>query len=269
MRLANRLALIFALLCWIVLAAGSLARLGWLPGPKMRDEYGPIPHFGWIEKGEPRPTPHIAETEFGLAPAPVLRTGIDPTGMKFTELGDPPSMCFRSGGAACLRRNWREVLKRFGDTELAAPPGARSYRFLGFPSFSDWVSVQLDVRPDGTGMLVTSWVDHADGAAVGSGARPVTAPVSQTETEIVERGIARSAFGRMVADPSALWGQHACLDGATWVFEAYVRDRYRYVARHSCQAGEAQIKAMGKLLVDLARRKTPDARFEHGRPPIP
>jgi hypothetical protein len=232
------------------------------------DRFGPIPRFTWIDKGQPRPTPHIAETEVGIEPSPE-HDETTRSGQKITVVNDPPSDCYdRSDGVACLRRNWLSILGSFGETELTAPAGERSYRFLEFPSFSPWVSIRLDVRADGSGVLTTSWVPFDPRHGPSKPARTST-EVSKSAAADAERAIAESAFGRLVGDPSALEDDHLCVDGADWVVEAYVMDRYRYVARHSCQKDEAEIRAISRILVALGRAATPDPRFDQGRPAIP
>ena len=241
----------------------------WTAGAQSSDRLGPIPRFTWIEPGQARPVPHIAETEIGLSPAPMHGPEVDQYGHRIVVVGDPPSDCYGNPDPpACLHHNWLALLQSFSETELAAPPGGRSYRFLDFPSFSPWVSIRLDVRADGSGMLTTSWTDHnLEKGQSHAGGSSAGIPVQVVAG--VERSIAESSFERLVADPSALQTKMVCTDGADWVFEAQVKDRYRYVARHSCDPDEADILAIGRILVDLARTATPDARFDHGRPPIP
>ncbi len=72
--------------------------------------------------------------------------------------------------------------------------------------------------------------------------------------------MARSAFERMTADPSALWERSGCYDGVNWVFEAYIKGHYRYVARHSCYPDAAKVRDLGQLLIHLAQVGTPGLR---------
>jgi hypothetical protein len=244
----------------VVILSSAVALAAFAPGPRPGWEgLGPIPKFTWIEAGQPRPTPHIAETAFGLAPPPVLGSGVDPkTGQKWVSEGDPPSDCYNQpDGAACLRRNWLELLHRFGETELAAPSGGRSYRAFTFPSFTRAAAVRLDIAPDGRGVLTSSWAPANWNAPV---TPPVvkTAPVTRSEVEALERAVALSPFERIIADPSALEASgQVCVDGTSWVFEAVVGGRYRYVARHSCDLDEDEARKLTEALTDLARAKTP------------
>ncbi len=257
MKTLNRLALGNAAAGIIVLTLFWMNAVDWLPNFKSHDQFGPIPHFRWIEPGSPRPTPRFYRTERarrvygppngGLVPA--LSPSEQTEAMKHDCVDGP-------GAMTCLRRNWQIILSEAGERELTSPNLGRSYRLIELPACGPTSSFRMDVQPDGTGRVTFSW----------QGVRR-TAPVSVAEVSKVERRVRFSDFEIMVADPSAKFGRDiGCYDGASLVFEADVAGRYRYVARHSCQHGAPQVEAFGDLLIGLARDKGlhPEVRYALG-----
>jgi hypothetical protein len=202
---------------------------------RTHDRFGPIPRFGWIEAGQPRPTPHIAETTTGLS---------------------SNSSCYdRLDGVACLRRNWLGLLASFGETELTSQPNWRSYRLLQLPACSRLLAVRLDLRPDGSGLLTTAWTPPPSREGPTGAATRAQAPVSAAESTAVTAAFEHGGFNELIADPSALWRSGRVYDGVSWVLEAYVGGRYRYVARYSGLSDEAHVAALATPLLELARRK--------------
>jgi hypothetical protein len=86
-----------------------------------------------------------------------------------------------------------------------------------------------------------------------------SAAVPASDVARLERELNRSSFEWLVADREALAPSQRsnCYDGAGLVVEAYRRGRYRYVARHVCDAGFRQVRAMAGPFDRLARARTP------------
>ena len=257
MKTLNRLAIANAAIAIAVFSLFWLNNVGWLPNFKSHDQYGPIPHFRWIEPGSPRPTPHFYSIGRALRIYRDPDSGQMPTLSQWEQTEALKRDCIDGPGAlACLRRNWQIILSEAGEVELTAPHLGRSYRLIELPACGPTSSFRLDVLPEGTGRVTFSW----------QGVRR-TAPVSVAEVSKVERRVRFSDFEIMVADPSAKLGRDiGCFDGANLVFEADVEGRYRYVARHSCQHGAPQVEAFGDLLIGLARDKGlhPEVRYALG-----
>lgn len=245
---------------FLMAATLGLAAIG---GPSLaqhRDPFGPRPQFDWINAGESRPTPRIAETAIGIEPMPVLSvTGTPGTRGSVTRLGPSPSECYNDiQPIACLRRNWLAVLGVLGEGELSAPAGGRSYRLLLFPSFAPWVSVRLDVRADGGGVMTISRASEN----TLEGAKPLgrrSKSIDAKDVDAVEADFEGGGFEHLSPEPepSAI----VCLDGSDMVLEAVVGGRYRYVARHSCQSDfdfiwkmTAQIRTAAGLVDPLRPR---------------
>ncbi len=260
MRIAGRISLALAAIVLVAIGGFAAKGLGYRL-PPLRDHFGPVPRFNWIADGRIRPTPHIAEVEEGLASSPLLSVETDPaTGRTVKTIGASPSDCFyRLGGIACLRQNWLGILGTFKEGELTASEPARAYRFLEFPSFSDWLSFRVDLQADGSGTMTIRRVDHSKDVQVLTETRTVN--LFPADVAIIERSIKDSGFYRMTTDPSALLREHDCFDGEDFVVEAHVRGRYRYVARHNCEQGGEQLGVLGRDLAKIAWAKTHDPRL--------
>lgn len=199
------------------------------------------PHFDWIEPGAMRPIPHVAETT---------------------------AACWETPTDACLRHAWRARMRQYRERELAAPaPGWHSYRVILDRSFFAPVSIRLDVDPSGAGRLTTHWLDRSRAVARGSSlirrpARfstrqpPVTA-VSKEEVAAFEAALNAHGFDTIEADPEP---EVVCSDGTSIVIEAVVDGRYRYVSR-ACSITNPAVARLGRTLIDLAKHKQPDERF--------
>jgi hypothetical protein len=203
------------------------------PNPRFADRLGAIPRFSWLDENQVRPAPTIAVVTVGGWPA-------------------PEGACFdRKDAASCLRRNWLSVLGLFGEGELRAPAGGRSYRFLLFPSFTPWVSQRLDVNPDGEGLLTTVVAGNPDTQDVAATWRRVRR-LSERQVADIEGRIAEGSFIRIPPDARAyLPAKARCYDGADLVVEAYIGGRYRFVSRHDGEPDFEDVETLGATFLAL------------------
>jgi hypothetical protein len=194
-----------------------------------------------MEPGARRPVPHVAETT---------------------------AACWETPSDACLRRAWLARLRQYHERELAAPAaGWRSYRVIWDRSFFAPVSIRLDVAPSGAGRLTTHWLQRRRTIKRGkflirlserfSSRQPPMIAVSKEEVLAFEAALRAQGFETIEADPES---EIVCSDGSSFVVEAVVGGRYRYVSRE-CSIGEPAVSQMGLALVHLAARKQPDERF--------
>lgn len=237
----------FAILLLAVAVAGVLlANWRSLPNPRPRDDLGPIPRFIWIKPDQRRPIPSI--TQVTVASGLALIRPRDANG-QIALRG-----CYRQlDPRGCLERNWRDFLSRFGAGELRAGPNERAYRFLALPNAvksPTWTLATLQVRRDGTGDLEVTTRDSTLVSEKPWSDR--TRRIGAGDVAAFERALRWSAFTVVEADPRSLTVQKSCEDRSNYVFEMIVRERYRYVARRSCQADAARVKAWGARLLALA-----------------
>lgn len=208
----------------LLVVAALLAGCTERPNFRTSDKLGPIPRFAWIEPGQPRPAPAIAEVALP---------------------------CYRAADApVCMRQAFRGALKQLGQRELAeASDGGRSYRYINDPACAAPLAIRLDVRADGSGLVTVSGRGGPPPArGVDWSLRTFVAPAGAVAR--VENALAHSAFERIAPDPRAL-ATDACYDGQHDIFEAVRRGRYRYVHRQSCEPNHAEVKALGEAMVRL------------------
>ena len=125
--------------------------------------------------------------------------------------------CALEGVAACRLGAWRELLTSRGHTELFAPAGARSYRYLvdHYTYGLGLKIVRLDIDAAGKATFTSS---YPRGRAAG---RPVPAEV----VAAFDAALARSRFSQ--AGVQKL--ERVDCDGDETVFEAVVAGRYKVV----------------------------------------
>lgn len=224
----------------LVIVLCGLVACDRLPNLHKRDRLGEIPRFTWIEKGQPRPVPATAHATVGLEPRPDRQPN--------TRIGTSKGCWDAPDASACLRGNWGLVLNRLGEVPLTAQPGVRAYRHLSFVACGKWTSTTLYVSPSGSGVLQIRTTEGEESTRAPLEQR---FEVSADRVRGFETGFAMSGFTLVTADPRALSNRAICYDGQEHVFEAYLRERYRFVTRRTCDPDYGKVVAWGANLSTL------------------
>jgi hypothetical protein len=125
--------------------------------------------------------------------------------------------CSPSGPADCRLKAWRDLLAARGHTELSAPAGGRSYRYL------------VDHYDHGLGLKIVRLDVAADGKATFTASYPrgraTARPLSGDVVTAFEAALAKSRFSAAGVQKV---GEAVC-EGDETVFEAVVGGRYKVV----------------------------------------
>jgi hypothetical protein len=218
------------------LACVALCAVSWPASAADPGPLPPAPRFDWMAPGQHRPAPRIASVTLG---------------------------CDETPTQACLDKSWSDLLAAFDQGPLTAPAGGRSYRMIWLRSFHAPVAVRIDVSAAGAAVLTTRWARRVNGEYGASGLQPAPAALTWGELGYLEDALKQNGFSQIVADESALpeGDQMICNDGAEWVIEAVVGDRYRYVSG-GCRRDQDRVLAIGLTFIKIARRRTPNVEFE-------
>ncbi len=177
----------------------------------------------------------------------------------------------RADAPTCLLRNWRAYLAAFGQGELNAPAGERTYRAVIEPACNPAILIRLDVAPSGRARLTSVQAPNpSQSASFAERSRTVrhaqwrqTAEASPEDVKAVAHALRANWFDFITADPSALLIRDDAYDGMTAIVEADVNGRYRYVARHSGEFNSEQVRKMADSFLELAAKRTPGFRPIH------
>jgi hypothetical protein len=143
-------------------------------------------------------------------------------------------------------RNWySKHLRSMTEPSLSCRRGPDEvYRFLWLRTWGAPIAIRVE-RSRATTTLSAVMLDGAGGYEPGKVARRVQRKLAAGEWKRISEQLVAADFWRM---PSHMRG--GGLDGAQWILEARLQDRYHVVDRHSPQEGAFRV--LCALLVQLA-----------------
>jgi len=141
-------------------------------------------------------------------------------------------------------RWYAEELRGLKEPSLSEPAssGESIYRFTWLRTFHHPIVVRIAIHASGTGTLTVRMSDGAGGYAPGKLILNSAREISMTEVRHVLDTVDAMNFWQMPPSAGPLY-----LDGAEWMFEASVRDKYHVVDRQSPQDGP--LRELGLYLV--------------------
>jgi hypothetical protein len=136
--------------------------------------------------------------------------------------------------------------------QMASTPDAESYRFLWLRSFHHPVAVRLDVKADGTSVLVSKIASGAGGFRPGVLSEHQSHLLSKEETSAFISKVKESGFWKA---PNPVNDQRGT-DGSQWIIEGVKGGHYHVVDRWSPTSGVA--RELGLVMAfDLAKISVP------------
>jgi hypothetical protein len=145
-----------------------------------------------------------------------------------------------------------EVLQEPSLLELAKNPASESYRFLWLRTFHHPVTVRLDVRADGIGVLTTKVASGAGGFRPGHLIENMSRPLTREQTQAFLARLTKVGFWSL---PSPVNDQTGT-DGSQWIIEGVKEGKYHVVDRWLPDKGA--VRELGLYLaVGLAQMNVP------------
>jgi hypothetical protein len=206
---------------------------------------------GWIEPGAARPLPALDI----LMSAPGGRAGacLELIPVEGGRDGcarwavEPQTPACEPADQACQRRNWAALLAMVQDAELSAPAGGRSYRNLDVVE-GGLGDTRLDVRPDGSGVLIKSGTGQTQGGVLTTGPRREIEVPAAAVAEF-EAKLKRAGFDSVPV--AASQPPKNCQPTYEGLAEAVVGGRYRWLASGACRPGDRELDNFGLAFLDL------------------
>jgi hypothetical protein len=130
---------------------------------------------------------------------------------------------------------------------------SQSYRFLWLRSFHNPVSVRLDVRGDGTGIVTIKVGEGPRASADKRRVQNTTLALTKREVDSFLDQIEAKGFWRLPPQEDPVSGP----DGARWILEGRTGGQYHVVHRWTPKSGAVRMLCL-YLAVDLGRMKLRD-----------
>jgi len=135
---------------------------------------------------------------------------------------------------------------------LAKHPSAEAYRFLWLRTFHHPVAIRIDIRSDGTAVLIQKTASGASGFNAGALFESSARLLSREQTQALLARLNNAGFWDL---PSQVHDQTGT-DGSQWVIEGVKEGKYHLVDRWSPHIGP--VYGLGiYFLTDLAKMDIP------------
>lgn len=136
---------------------------------------------------------------------------------------------------------------------LADIPASESYRFLWLRTFNHPISIRIDLKPDGTGILTTKIANGAGGYSPGALIENSSRTLKAEEVRAFLFRVERVGFWKARNPVNDQRGT----DGSQWVIEGVKKGKYHVVDRWSPSGGVAHDLGL-MLAFDLAKVDVPE-----------
>lgn len=152
-----------------------------------------------------------------------------------------------------LYSKYLEALKEPALLDRSQSGLSQSYRFLWLRSFHRPVSVRLEVRSDGAGIVTVKVGEKTGASSVGGSVQTITRTLTKREVDSFLDQIESNRFWKLPSEEEPVSGP----DGARWIFEGVKGGEYHVVHRWAPKDGAVRILCL-YLAVDLGRMKLAD-----------
>lgn len=178
----------------------------------------------------------------------------------------PPEVLGETEQSSHFKEQWYSdqlrALKEPSLWEQSKTQKSQTYRFLWLRSFHNPISVRLDVREDGSGLLTTKVTSGQGGYKPGKLVTNKTGVLTREQTAWAVEQIKETGFWGLQSHENTKEGVgpngektvEVRADGAQWIFEGVNNGKYQVADRWSPQNGP--VRDLGIImLVDLAKLK--------------
>ncbi len=147
-----------------------------------------------------------------------------------------------------------QALKETSIGNLQSEGVTQSYRLLWLRTFHHPVVVRVDVLSNGTGSVIIKETSGQGGYAPGKLIKNEARKLTSQETHWFVDRLQESGFWDLPSNEKEKENE-IVLDGATWVIEARMADKYHLVERYAPKCGDT-VRGIGLImLLDVAKLK--------------